>query len=195
MLLEQYETGCLRSLQYTLDVHMVARLEAARRSALRLWGTPTNLPHRNQRTRRGPDVWYDGAHFHPTGSPDSEASVESLPDAIDVDHLLDAEEDACKNVYFNRCPNARESAPSTDGVSDWPVAESAIDDAPLFAQPYEERLEWVSHVAGVRVAKQGTELLAGATDAHAQMQHSGCLPLLWRGCSPGCLSFLEEPSS
>ncbi|KAI3617697.1 hypothetical protein CBS9595_003606 [Malassezia furfur] len=196
MLLEQYETGCLRSLQYTLDVQMVARLEAARRSALRLWGTPTNLPHRNQRMQRGHDVWYDGAHFHPSGSPESEASIESLPDAMDVDHLLDAGEDACKNVYFNRCPNARESAPSKDGVSDWPVAESAIDDAPLFAQPYEERLEWVSHVAGVRVAKQGTELLAGATDAHTQMQHSGCLPLLWRGCSPGCLSFLEEsPSS
>lgn len=192
MLLEQYETGCLRMLQYTLDVRVVARLEAARRSALALWGTPTDLPHSARGARGG--MWYDGAHFHRPSSPAGSDAPDApdAPDALDVDQLLEEEEDAGENVYFNRCPNARESAPATDGARDWPVAEAAMRDAPLFTHACETRLEWVSHVAGVRVAKQGTELLVAASDARAQMQHSGCLPLLWRGCSPGCLAFLEE---
>ncbi|WFD03892.1 hypothetical protein MOBT1_002588 [Malassezia obtusa] len=166
MLLEQYETGCLRMLQYTLDVPRAAR----------------------------GGMWYDGAHFHRPSSPAGSDAPDApdAPDALDVDQLLEEEEDAGENVYFNRCPNARESAPATDGARDWPVAEAAMRDAPLFTHACETRLEWVSHVAGVRVAKQGTELLVAASDARAQMQHSGCLPLLWRGCSPGCLAFLEE---
>lgn len=194
VLLDQYETGCLHALQFTLDVRLVAQLEAARRSAARLWGTPTNAPLAARRSKRR--AWYEDASFHRSNtppSPGSEASASSLgsyaPSALDVDQLLEHAEDACANPYFNRCPNPSESAAATDGVSDWPTAPYAP--APPYAHPSEERIEWVSHVAGVRVARQGIELLVGASDAQRAVQYSGLLPLLWRGCSPGCLDFLE----
>ncbi|KAG9083230.1 hypothetical protein FRC06_004644, partial [Ceratobasidium sp. 370] len=43
----------------------------------------------------------------------------------------------------------------------------------LFVNPTEERFEWVSSLAGCELASP--------------------IPLLWRGCSAGCLDFLEEP--
>ena len=57
--------------------------------------------------------------------------------------------------------------------------------------------------AGVRVAKQGAEALAQrmAGDESATVppaltpQSSGCVPLLWRGGSPGSLAFLEAQAA
>ncbi|WFD00195.1 hypothetical protein MYAM1_002942 [Malassezia yamatoensis] len=193
MLLDKYETGSLRSMQHTLDIQLIAHLESARRSSSRIWGSPTDLPHTARRIRREKHTWYEHAEFHPASTSDSDVFSEtSAPlNSMDVDHVLEENEDAANNPYFNRCPNPHESAPATDGVSDWPVAWSAMGQAPLFASAYEERMEWVPYVAGVRVAKQGVELMISASDAHTQMQQSGCLPLLWRGCSAGCLWFLN----
>jgi len=49
-------------------------------------------------------------------------------------------------------------------------------DTPVFSTPVEERMEWVGVVAGVHVAENP----------------AAWIPVLWRGCSKGCLAFLEE---
>ena len=100
--------------------------------------------------------------------------------ADNVDAMLEAD-DAGHNVWFNRCPaHGRESR------TDWPSRSG-----PLFVDAAEERIEWVSHVAGVRVAKQGIEM-AGTSVRGMPAEHAGCLPILWRGCSVGCLAFLDD---
>ena len=153
LVIEQYETGCLRALEHTVDARFVARIEAARRSATASWGTRVDA--------RDPQVaWYAGAD--------------------NVDAMLEAD-DACHNVWFNRCP-----AHGLESRTDWPSRSG-----PLFVDAAEERIEWVSHVAGVRVAKQGIEM-AGASVRGMPAEHAGCLPILWRGCSVGCLAFLDD---
>jgi hypothetical protein len=56
----------------------------------------------------------------------------------------------------------------------WPWARLG----PPFVLPAEERYTWVSELAGVRVGET-----------------TGGVPLLWRGCGPGCLNFLVDASS
>jgi hypothetical protein len=53
----------------------------------------------------------------------------------------------------------------------WPWARLG----PPFVLPAEERYTWVNELAGVRVGET-----------------TGGVPLLWRGCGPGCLDFLDE---
>lgn len=170
-LIAEYETGCLQALEHTLDARVVARLEAARRSATASWGG--HIAH----SAKDP-LWYEGAAFYEA---DEQPRVCT---ATDVDTMLEEKDDASANFWYNRCP-----APKHGTISggDWPTAPSG----PLFVHAAEQRIEWVSHVAGVRVAKQGIEL-AGASVRGMPAEHAGCLPILWRGCSHGCLAFLEH---
>lgn len=99
---------------------------------------------------------------------------------------------------------------------DWPLSEQEHRQAPIFSKPVETRLEWISHIGGIRVAKVGeaqveldedsrgdntTARTASAGDAGVASQPSllgamggfenkDLLPILWRGCSRGCLDFL-----
>ncbi|PKI85470.1 hypothetical protein MVES_000202 [Malassezia vespertilionis] len=177
VLLDRYETGCLRALRHTLDVRLIVMLEAARRSVDKSWGTPTNAPQSDTLSRQ---LWYE----------DCTASHTSVSEAPGIDPLLEHADDAAENIYFNRCPDPQEKVPPGN-TSDWPLSDAATMDAPLFVAPAEQRMEWVSHVAGIRVAKQGVELLTSVPDAYAA-KNSGCLPLLWRGSSAGSLAFLER---
>lgn len=172
LLIEQYETGCLRALQHTLTASTVAKIEAARRSATASWGTRADLSSHTRSMR-----WYEDA---PLGA--------RAPSAFDVDTALERLDDACDNVWFQRCPGVHERAHTGEApgpCTDWPTGPAG----PLFVQAAESRIEWVSHVAGVRVAKQAIEM-AGTTVQGTPASSSGCLPILWRGCSPGCLRFL-----
>ena len=78
-----------------------------------------------------------------------------------------------------RCPSPRHcgtaaaAAAQVAGPS-WPWARLG----PPFVLPAEERYTWVSELAGVRVGET-----------------TGGVPLLWRGCGPGCLNFLMDESS
>ena len=47
----------------------------------------------------------------------------------------------------------------------------------MFVRPAEERFTWEDVIAGVRVAGEG----------------GGGVPVRWRGCSRGCLAFLDPP--
>jgi len=81
-----------------------------------------------------------------------------------------------------RCPSpqhcgavaAAAVAGQVAGPSSWPWARLG----PPFVLPAEERYTWVSELAGVRVGET-----------------TGGVPLLWRGCGPGCLDFLVDRSS
>ncbi|KAF8524177.1 hypothetical protein JB92DRAFT_1463500 [Gautieria morchelliformis] len=90
------------------------------------------------------------------------------------------------DMSWNACPCPRHYSPP---ISDTGVMKSvrfAIGtpnqkglfnrSAPVFRVPVEERIEWVGTVAGVQVAES----------------QSAWVPLLWRGCGPGCLDFLED---
>lgn len=92
---------------------------------------------------------------------------------------------------------------------------------PYFLDPVEEGIEWVSHVAGVDVvggpvqhpttgiagaapemtqaAAQGRDENQAAHIANEKIRHDGprtsqeaLVPLAWRGCSRGCLDFLDD---
>lgn len=172
--IEQYETGSLRAVRTTLDTRLVARLEAARRSATATWGSSAAHSSKAQHER-----WFASG-----APPSQQASV-----AADMDTTLELRDDACENMWFNTCPGAHGAqAPPSD--VDWP---SERRDGP-YARAAEQRIEWVSHVAGVRVAKQGIEM-AGAAVRGMPAEPAGCLPLLWRGCSFGCLEFLERTTA
>ena len=79
-----------------------------------------------------------------------------------------------------RCPSPRHcgaaaaTAAQVAGPSSWPWARLG----PPFVLPAEERYTWVSELAGVRVGET-----------------TGGVPLLWRGCGPGCLDFLVDEGS
>ncbi|WFD21054.1 hypothetical protein MCAP1_003310 [Malassezia caprae] len=130
LLIEQYETGCLRALQHTLTASTVAKIEAARRSATASWGTRADLGHAR------PMRWYEDAPLSARA-----------PSALDVDTALEQLDDACDNVWFQRCPGAHErgaAGGAAAACSDWPGRPAG----PLFVRAAETRIEWVSHVAG-----------------------------------------------
>ncbi|KAK0535231.1 hypothetical protein OC835_002425 [Tilletia horrida] len=139
----------------------------------------------------------------------------------------DAALDACANPWFSRCPNPAHirgtpssstayptqhqrtlSSSSTAGPhsptipsSDWPIPPTDRIRSPLFSRPAESRLEWVSHVAGLRIARASvnTSVLHHGPDGPGNssaaslgqlVDEADCLPILWRGCSKGCLDFL-----
>lgn len=73
-----------------------------------------------------------------------------------------------------RCPSPRHCGAPAGPSWHWPWARLG----PPFVLPAEERYTWVSELAGVRVGET-----------------TGGVPLLWRGCGPGCLDFLVDESS
>ncbi|SAM84914.1 uncharacterized protein UBRO_05878 [Ustilago bromivora] len=93
---------------------------------------------------------------------------------------------------------------------DWPLTELEHRQAPVFSTPGETRLEWISHIGGIRVAKLGeAQVDLDDVDAPASngadagegtqpsllgamggFENKDLLPILWRGCSQGCLDFL-----
>lgn len=103
-------------------------------------------------------------------------------------------------------------ADGDDAERDWPLSEKEHRQAPVFNSPSETRLEWISHIGGIRVAKLGEAQVdlaedgpsssttgTSASDNSAQPSMLGAmgafedkdlLPIMWRGCSRGCLDFL-----
>ena len=93
---------------------------------------------------------------------------------------------------------------------DWPLSEQEHRQAPVFSQAGEIRLEWISHIGGIRVAKLGEAQVelddnlraspASPAETEASppsllgamggFENKDLLPILWRGCSRGCLDFL-----
>ena len=79
-----------------------------------------------------------------------------------------------------RCPSPRHCGTAAAAAQvagpgpSWPWARLG----PPFVLPAEERYTWVSELAGVRVGET-----------------TGGVPLLWRGCGPGCLNFLVDEGS
>ncbi|CCF48215.1 hypothetical protein NDA11_001952 [Ustilago hordei] len=93
---------------------------------------------------------------------------------------------------------------------DWPLTELEHRQAPVFSTAGETRLEWISHIGGIRVAKLGeAQVDLDDVDAPASngadagegtqpsllgamggFENKDLLPILWRGCSRGCLDFL-----
>lgn len=97
---------------------------------------------------------------------------------------------------------------------DWPLSEQEHRQAPVFSEAAETRLEWISHIGGIRVAKLGEAQVELEEDLNASpasaaaggeategtapsllgamggFENKDLLPILWRGCSRGCLDFL-----
>src|SRR6266851_4660653 len=71
-----------------------------------------------------------------------------------------------------RCPSPRHCG-AAQVARPWAWAWARL--GPPFVLHAEERYTWVSELAGVRVGET-----------------TGGVPLLWRGCGPGCLDFLNE---
>jgi hypothetical protein len=195
ILLEMFESGCLVSLNKSLDTSIIKSLEAARRSAVGAWGRV-----RPASTREG--TWCSGAEAklfkkvkkeeNPLSWGDlNEASNEESAEEQDtrqtalrvqsIEEQLDKGDDSRRNPWFNRCPNIRHhSAPfpvlsSSNSAFDWP---GPISGGKVFYQPSVQRLEWVSHIAVVASKKP---IFAHETTL---------IPLQWRGCGPSCLDFL-----
>ena len=76
--------------------------------------------------------------------------------------FVEAPDDASENPYYSPCPSPRHF----EHVTTFGTAP-ARPSRRLYLHPAEERLEWCE--------------LFGHSD----------MPVRWRGCSPGCLSFLE----
>jgi len=77
-------------------------------------------------------------------------------------HRTDSPDDASENPFYSPCPSPRHMEFET------PLGlVSARSARRLFLRPAEERLEW------------------------RELFGQGELPLRWKGCSPGCLAFLE----
>ena len=176
IILDRYETGCLARLRFDLNAHVVYQLEAARRSASCTWGSRSSVAP-NSRAERARKAWFAGVHFRgDTHYPPGPMS------ALDIEDHLEYYDDACENLWFNRSPA------SINGASDWPAR---IAPPSVFMEPQEQRLEWVSHIAGVLVAKPATiEELTNANGAPVPAAARGCLPILWRGGEIGSLRFL-----
>ncbi|WFD34913.1 hypothetical protein MCUN1_001758 [Malassezia cuniculi] len=175
IILDQYETGCLASLRYDMNARVVYQLEAARRSASHAWGSRSTVAP-SARAESARKAWFAGAHFR------GDAEWPPAPvSALDLEESLEHYDDACENVWFNRSPA------SISGASDWPAR---IAPSGVFVHPQEQRMEWVSHVAGIFVAKPGTiEEIQNASEP-VQAKGHGCLPLLWRGGECASLRFL-----
>lgn len=191
------------------------------------------------------------------GGKSNSTKIENTIAPIDVEASLDNGDDASKNPFFSRCPNPYHhfdsSSPSLNKSShslnqgeeenDWPIervsepfssSTSSTSSGPIFWEPVEVRYEWVSHIAGQKVAssKQLKTTFTGMepqvevedstladqingngvgnssdvdrtiTEENSESRKpksngplvdgSGCLPIQWRGCSKGCLNFLDE---
>jgi len=94
----------------------------------------------------------------------------SLPKS-DPEHATTQEQQRHEQKGSGRCPSPRHCGACSQAAGPWPWVRLG----PPFVLPAEERYTWVSELAGVRVGET-----------------TGGVPLLWRGCGPGCLDFLDE---
>lgn len=141
----------------------------------------------------------------------------ALAPVLDIPCQLDTQGDDCAvNPYFNRCPNPCHASthalsasagigdvglgsgsgsmkPLTSAtgsaIIDYPVRADKTMFAPLFEKAMEQRLEWVSHIGGIKVIS-GSVAAAGAL-GESDVAGCGFIPVLWRGCGRGCLDFLD----
>ncbi|PWN24989.1 hypothetical protein BDZ90DRAFT_234596 [Jaminaea rosea] len=219
-LLESYENGALRDLEMgnQMETRTIRALEAARRTMEGKWGSRSGITGLAGASAAGGDSWCRGVagtnRDHQVGAEGEEdgdeadaSSSSSEGGAADADrkgsrmapapsgvmdvssHLDTQGDDASLNPYFNRCPNPRHQETHSlstqaggvgsdgDFTVDYPLPPSKCPYAPIFDVAMEQRLEWVSHIAGVKVAGVDSGEL---------------IPVLWRGCKRGCLSFLDE---
>lgn len=88
-------------------------------------------------------------------------------------------------------PTSQQDNPSTSSsfLFDYPIPREKAVYAPLFERSIEQRLEWVSHIGGFKVTRQGSSSLVVGTVVKEDV---GLIPILWRGCGRGCLGFLER---
>lgn len=215
-LIETLENGTLRemSAQSMLNESSLKQLESARRTATKAWNSRPELqPSRETQSSQGNPfgkrtfrTWASGADVF-----SAQDASETRPSSDVLAQLNRTGDDARENPWFNRCPNpahlhqdaARRSIVSSRGSeSEWPLDPSWVkeEDMPIFQEAVERRIEWVSHIGGHKVVNMRTEMLEDASDSlngAAQVlgplaANSGCLPILWRGCSRGCLEFLTE---
>lgn len=109
---------------------------------------------------------------------------------------------------LNRSTSFGQDASEDAAERDWPLSEQEHRRAPVFSQAGESRLEWISHIGGIRVAKLSeaqieldqdfnTAAASGAETSQPSMlgamggfENKDLLPIMWRGCSRGCLDFL-----
>lgn len=186
-LIQSYENGALRELDCDAQMEgsTISLLESARRSIEGKWGSvggtrpSREAPWMTASTQLS-DSWCKGV----SGRGENEDGI-SCNDSPwnkkirrpEVSSLLDSQgDDSDVNPYFNRClcggPKSRDETVSS-----------------IYSRPVESRVEWVSHIGGVYVTHEtsSVESLEGA-----EAVGSGVLPIIWRGCSVGCLSFLER---
>ncbi|KDN38565.1 hypothetical protein K437DRAFT_276238 [Tilletiaria anomala UBC 951] len=222
--LEELPNGKLRDMgkRGQLNELSLRQLESARRSATKSWNSRPELAstriaspfapifaqgskgsaHFPKRVFRS---WCSGADVF------NDAQNGSLSSSDVVAELNDNGDDAAQNPWFNRCPNPEHSAdnvrPSAPmpvntslEISDWPIFEAVAevgDVAPVFLQAGESLIEWVSHIAGIKVANASVKCQLNE-DEHAvaldspEVDGSGCLPVVWRGCKRNCLHFLHQ---
>ena len=213
-LIETLENGTLRemSAQSMLNERTLKQLESARRTATNAWNSRPELPvaapqppkgspggQANPFGKRKFRTWASGAEVF------AQDASETRPSSDVLAHLNQTGDDARENPWFNRCPNPAHthrdvlSSMPRDSESEWPLDPSVVkvEDLPIFQEAVERQIEWVSHIGGHKVVNIRTELLEDAQGGPTQMlgppaANSGCLPVLWRGCSRGCLEFLTE---
>ncbi len=243
MLLETFENGTLRQMsqQGMLSEASLRQLESARRSAMKLWNSRPDLAISSPRpmsksrgsgggvdgsrffSKRTFRTWCSGADVFNTGGARADEH-ETVSSSDVVANLTSAGDNARDNPWFNRCPNPAhrhatllrdsEAYYPDEGTLDWPTDPYLPEDtAPLYLQACETRIEWVSHIAGVKVAvvpcelpqtpppsspvlPAGSDMSEGVADQADEIplgplaENSGCIPILWRGCRRGCLDFL-----
>lgn len=214
--LEELPNGVLRDLtsRGQLNEASVRLLESARRSAKKLWNSrpdlaavpaPVPLSTSSGFPKRTFKTWCSGADVFSASNTESPALRSSSNVLLDLNERGD---NALENPWFNRCPNQTHHATGLLGDDasssqlppslapeeiDWPLLSTRLEDCQLFLNSAETRIEWVSHIGGIKVAS-GVKVDSDAPNGVATgslADESGCLPILWRGCKRGCLDFLE----
>lgn len=196
MLLQQYDNGALRELdaEAQMERSTISLLESARRSIESKWGSSASsasFPASSSMAEQ--DSWCMGVHGRQGGGGGGEDDVDGwhTSQPADISSTLDHQgDDAGLNPHFNRCPcggGGTGQSHTTPSSSDWPNVTSTRPSSVIYASPTETRLEWVSHIAGVAITDHTDVSTLDTKDAAG----TGVLPVLWRGCSLGCLTFLS----
>lgn len=219
ILLESFESGCLVNLNQHLDVSLIKTLESARRSAVKAWGRVRPASVREGTWCSGAEVDEASiiaaprkrsgkAEVKKTKGEEGEASnEESAEDEKDqsiffrvnnLEDQLDRGDDSRRNPWFNHCPNPHHYPTTLNAddtlrslAFDWP---GSIGRGKLFSKPSVQRVEWVSHVAGVAVTQIRIEEVAEAQNGKDPIlaNNATLIPLQWKGCGPTCLDFLQN---
>ncbi|KAK0547859.1 hypothetical protein OC845_003882 [Tilletia horrida] len=224
LVLDRWDRDDLARLRGVQASGVLQTLEAARRSASKSWGSSATRKEEAERQwNRTRSFLKTQLETSSSSSGSSGGVAQAGVQLVSDEDANDAGADASANPWFSRCPNPEHVRRGADSVpteaaqgeltSDWPIAPADQSRSPLFRRPAETRMEWVSHIAGYRIARPevntsvinldtaSPEALHGQADggkalkeaALGQLVSEGeCLPILWRGCSKGCLDFLDR---